>query len=246
MLSSDGRQRASLEGLVKRVQSRETEIKAILDASIRSRDETHNLLGQTRDLVNDVIKLQSSVENSDTEAKKVLGLSAQAGLARSYLTESKKLEFRSNLFTGLLYLTVSITIALAAFYVLPSLEHAIEHGTNDQQSKLLVTLLRASILAPLVFVLYFTTKQISSIETLRMDYAEKAAASLAYSGYRDEMSADPSLLERLRGSLLLKFAEHPERLLRKTGTRETIEVSSPGFKATSSTGKPVEAPGGEE
>jgi hypothetical protein len=56
---------------------------------------------------------------------------------------------------------------------------------------------------------------------------------LAYSGYKDEMSEDVSLLERLRGSLLLKFAEHPERLLRKQPVTDRIEVEAPGFKASS-------------
>ena len=83
--------------------------------------------------------------------------------------------------------------------------------------------------------MFFTNRQISAAETLRMDYAEKAAASLAYSGYRDEMAADKSLLDRLRGSLLLKFAEHPERLLRKQKPQESISVTSDGFQASSET-----------
>jgi hypothetical protein len=239
LLSKDGRQRASLESLVKRVQAHDVEVQQLRDSVDGKRVEIEAILAQSQEKMNAISGLQISLADSDEKAKLVLGLSAQAGLARSYLTESRKLETRANWFTAALYASVAITILLAACYVLPSLEKAI-NGPVGQESKLLVTLLRASILSPLVYVLYFTVKQISSLETLRMDYAEKAAASLAYSGYRDEMSADVSLLERLRGSLLLKFAEHPERLLRKSETRETISVTSPGFSATSSSGKAPE------
>ena len=85
-------------------------------------------------------------------------------------------------------------------------------------------------------MLYFTNKQIRTLEMLRMDYAEKAAASLAYSGYRDEMGRDATLLERLKGSLLMKFSEHPERLLRKQLPAERMEIDAPGFKMESQTG----------
>lgn len=169
------------------------------------------------------------------KAELVLGLSSQAGLANSYLNESRKLSIKSYIYSAILYLTSISAAIIAALYVLPELQDSLKSTDALTVEKAIpFALLRATILASLVYILYFTSKQISSIETIRMDYAEKAAASLAYSGYKGEMSDDGSLLERLRGSLLLKFAEHPERLLRKRPVQDRIEVEGPGFKASSS------------
>lgn len=237
LLNPDGAQANSLQMLVKRVQAKEEEINAFNERVSKATAETDALVQHTQAMAFEIDKALVSIAGSEEEAKRILGLSAQAGLARSYLTESEKLGWRSTVFTGLLYATAAATIALAACYVLPSLESAVKGNVTGQETKLLLTLLRASILAPLVFVLYFTNRQIRTIDMLRMDYAEKAAASLAYSGYRDEMSNDASLLERLRSSLLLKFAEHPERLLRKVLPNERIEINESGFKMQSETGE---------
>lgn len=186
---------------------------------------------------------QAQIDELRSEAELVLGLSNQAGLASSYMKESQKLNFRSLSYTVILYIVSGITAAIAAFYVLPNIEASVRTGSGDMLS---ITLLRATILAPLVYVIYFTTKQISSIETLRMDYAEKAAASLAYSGYKGEMSQDQPLLESLRGSLLMKFAEHPERLLRKHSSREGFELKLPNFRAFGTTKGKDEKPEDQE
>lgn len=175
-----------------------------------------------------------SLVATKNKAELVLGLSSQAGLANSYLNESKKLTIKSYVYSAILYLTSIAAAIIAAIYVLPELQDSLKSTDSLTVEKAIpLALLRATILAPLIYILYFTSKQITSIETIRMDYAEKAAASLAYSGYKGEMSDDGSLLERLRGSLLLKFAEHPERLLRKRPVQDRIEVEGPGFKASS-------------
>ena len=90
-------------------------------------------------------------------------------------------------------------------------------------------------MAPLVYVIYFTQKTLSSIELLRMDYAEKSAASLAYSGYKDQMEADPDLIKQLQASLLMKFSEHPERLLHSGKYHSKAKVKTAGFEAEAET-----------
>jgi hypothetical protein len=94
-----------------------------------------------------------------------------------------------------------------------------------------MTLLRALTLGPLVYVIFFTNRRISTLEILRMDYAEKAAASLSYSGYREQMTADDDLLHQLKASLLSKFHDHPERLLRGHATSTMAKVETAGFTA---------------
>lgn len=234
LASGDGRGK-SLEAFRRIAEGKIESIDTVLNKASTSSTKADASLKRLEEVAGKFDETRSDLDSIKAQAEAVLSLSNQAGLASSYLKESQKLAFKSTVFTGILYLTSIATALIAAFYVLPSLEHTItSNGGNLSDRALPVTLLRATILAPLVYVIYFTTRQISSLETLRMDYAEKAAASLAYSGYKEEMSEDTSLLDRLRGSLLLKFAEHPERLLRRRPVRDTIEVETPGFKATSS------------
>ena len=233
LASGDGRGK-SLEALKRTADQKLEAIERVLANAEKASKSASSSVSELEGAQAAFKSIQGEIDTLKKEATSVLSLSNQAGLARSYLKESSKLATKSYIFTSILYATAIATAFIAAFYVLPTLEHNIgANGKSAMADALPFTLLRATVLAPLVYVLYFTTRQVSSLETLRMDYAEKAAASLAYSGYKDEMSEDVSLLERLRGSLLLKFAEHPERLLRKQPVTDRIEVEAPGFKASS-------------
>ncbi|NMW32374.1 hypothetical protein HKD42_09905 [Altererythrobacter sp. RZ02] len=237
LASGDARGK-SLESLKRRAEAKLDQIDDVLTKSATAKalvEQSNLTLNKTKLEIDALLGRLKDVEN---RAQDVLSLSNQAGLAASYLKESAGLKAKSYVFTGILYVTAIAAVFIAAFYVLPSLERTAADGNGAilDSRAIYITLLRATVLAPLVYVIYFTTKQISALETLRMDYAEKAAASLAYSGYKDELSVDDSLLEQLRGSLLLRFAEHPERLLRKTPFREAIKIRLPGFLASSTSG----------
>jgi hypothetical protein len=173
------------------------------------------------------------VDSLREEAESVLQLSSQAGLAASYRQEAIRLSKMSAVFTGVLYVSAIATLVIAAFYVLPELNEALKGATEGVTfvEALGMTFLRALVLGPLIYVLFFTTKRISSIEMLRMDYAEKAAASLSYSGYKDEMAVDADLLRQLKASLISKFQDHPERLLRLNATTTIAKVQAAGFSA---------------
>lgn len=234
LASGDGRGK-SLESLKRQAEEKLELIDGVLKKGEQAQLSASTALQKLSESQSQAEVVSASLSKTQEKANEVLALSSQAGLASSYLNESKTLRKRSFGFTCILYIASFITLLLAGFYVIPGLEHNVSGGSNATftTDALLTTLLRATILAPLVYVIYFTTRQISSLETLRMDYAEKAAASLAYSGYKDEVSVDGNLLEQLRGSLLLRFAEHPERLLRKRPTSESIEIRGPGFSASS-------------
>ncbi len=233
LASGDGRGK-SLESLKRRAEEKLSSIEDVLANASKASSLASESIESLNSALSEIEEAQKEIETTKIEAKLVMGLSSQAGLANSYLQESRKLARRSYIFTAILYITSLCAAAIAALYVLPSLEHTISNDAGSFLERAIpTTMLRATVLAPLVYVIYFTTRQISSLETLRMDYAEKAAASLAYSGYKGEMSEDGSLLERLRSSLLLKFAEHPERLLRKRPVTDTIKVETPGFSASS-------------
>lgn len=234
----DARNKTSLETLAKRARDRAAEIEELANATMAQLDAAKALAAETLLQRDEAVAVLDEVQAAKNEAEKVLNLSSQAGLAASYQKESQRLQSRSGMFTGILYVSAVLTIGVAAFYVLPELSRAVSQtdGHLDFWKSFSIVLLRASVLAPLVFVIYFTNKRIGTLELLRMDYAEKAAASLAYSGYKDQVEADEALLHQLKSSLLIKFAEHPERLLRPEATTTTAKVKTPGFEAETTVG----------
>lgn len=239
LASGDGRGK-SLESLKRQAETKLEAIDDVLAKSITARAAVDGAETELATWNASFGEADKALTVTKTKADLVLGLSSQAGLANSYLNESRKLATKSYIYSAILYATSIAAAIIAAVYVLPELQNSLKStDTMTVERAIPLAFLRTTILAPLVYILYFTSKQISSIETIRMDYAEKAAASLAYSGYKGEMSDDGSLLERLRGSLLLKFAEHPERLLRKRPVQDRIEVEGPGFRASSSSAEAV-------
>lgn len=232
LINPDGRIKSSLESLARRARERISEIDIAATKSADQRKEIDGLISEiiaNRDKVN---ILEQEISKIKSTAEQVLNLSSQAGLAASYKSESDTLGSKANTFTYVLYGATALTLVVALFYVLPEISKLVTSQTDsiDGWEAFSLTLLRLSALAPLVYLIYFTTKRVSHLETLRMDYAEKAAASLAYSGYRDQMNGDDDLLQQLKGSLLIKFAEHPERLLRVGDTTTKAKVRAHGFE----------------
>jgi hypothetical protein len=238
MVNPDGRNRNSLESLARRARERISEIDSATTVSIEQREKIGTLISEIEKEREKIATLEQEISTIKTTAEQILNLSSQAGLAASYKTESDVLEKRAKNFTCVLYGATALTLGIALFYVLPEISKLVTNQTDqvDGWEAFSLTLLRLSALAPLVYLIYFTTKRVSQLETLRMDYAEKAAASLAYSGYRDQMDVDEELLRQLKGSLLIKFAEHPERLLRTKETTTSARVKTANFEAETRVG----------
>lgn len=233
IVNPDARSKTSLETLARKARERVSEIEELSVAASKGKDDATESKRQTEVCLGDARSILIELRKITNQANEVLNLSSQAGLAASYSQESKQLGKRSLVFTITLYIAAAITALAAALYVLPQLSTALTrvgHGITVVEA-LSVTALRVGVLAPLVYVIFFSTRRIQSLELLRMDYAEKAAASLAYSGYREQMDTDEDLLRQLKSSLLIKFAEHPERLLRVGETTTSAKVKTAGFEA---------------
>jgi hypothetical protein len=228
LLNPDGRAKLSLENAAKKA-------RGIVDEISKFAVDTKNIVDtvagdkkQLAQIVSDSNEALKGLKSKEIEAEQILNLASKAGLAASYIKETSRLESRSTIFTVVLYVTAIFTILAAAFWVLPEIEKGISKIDNSLTlwQVLSLTLLRATALAPLVYVLYFTNKRISEIELLRMDYAEKAAASLAYSGYEDQMKSDANLLYQLKTGLLRKFSQNPERLLQKSTWKTSARIKN--------------------
>jgi hypothetical protein len=234
LTNPDGRNRTSLEALARRARERMSDIDADRAKVESALSQATADVASTKEAMEFVKNSVHALDLTRVEAEKVLGLSSQAGLAASYKKEADRLQKISLYFTVGLYFVSLVTLLFATLYVLPELTKAIAGGAEDDLSRALsLTFLRSLALGPLVYVIYFTSNRINVLEMLRMDYAEKAAASLSYSGYREQMTADEDLLHQLKASLLSKFHDHPERLLRGNSTSTSSTVVAQGFTAES-------------
>lgn len=152
----------------------------------------------------------------------------QAGLAGAYKTERDKLSSEQNRFALSFYGIILAIIVYAAIFLLPVFRDlAGLNGGSDAtvRDSALMLLIRLVILSPVVWALIFTNRRFRYLETLQMDYAAKTTTALAYSGYIDEMEGDRELSRRLKDGLVLRFLEHPSRLL---GKKQEVDVSSSG------------------
>ncbi len=244
-LDGDARHSDSLEKLVRTVRSKITDAEEIAKTIIPLKTQAETNSDAIEEALADSTTRAQSIVEIEKDALKVLGLASQAGLAKSYMQERKKLELNKIIYTVVFYVGIGVMAIVAAKYVLPAFETLVAPASSgndiDVWQRALVLAIRSALLAPFVWAILFTSSRVQKIETLELDYAEKAAASLAYHGYKSEMETDSSLLERLKSGLLVRFSEHPERLLRKNPPSTEIEAGNGLFRMSSKTG-PAEKP----
>lgn len=205
-------------------------------------NEAAKRIGSTE---SNIAKLHKAAENHETAAKSslaqlessneraldILNNATQAGLAGAYKTERDKISRQQNYFAIAFYGIILSIIIYAAIFILPIVHGALA-GNNGNPiptaESAIIVAVRILILAPAVWALIFTNRRYTYLETLQMDYAAKASTALAYSGYRDEMEQDPALSKRLKDGLVVRFLEHPSRLLGDKVERNKSSVGPEG------------------
>jgi hypothetical protein len=175
------------------------------------------------------------LESSNKRAQEILTNATQAGLAGAYKTERENLKSQQNIFACVFYGIIAAILTYAIIFLLPIFKNLLENNevNNGIAENAEVLLVRLLILAPAVWALIFTNKRYVNLETLQMDYAAKSATALAYSGYRDEMADDPELSRQLKDGLLVRFIEHPSRLI-NGNSRDDLKNTLGMFSRSSS------------
>jgi hypothetical protein len=216
-----------LESLVRSARERSEEIDAIRAKALqaeRAASESSETAKQHETASQEAL---TSLQDADRRADDILRNATQAGLAGAYKTERDKLGGEQTKFALAFYGIILLIILYAAVFLLPIFRDMIENGNQalSTQDSALMLFVRLVILSPVVWALIFTNRRFRYLETLQMDYAAKTSTALAYSGYIDEMASDPELSKRLKDGLVLRFLEHPSRLL---GKKQEVDVSSSG------------------
>jgi hypothetical protein len=206
----------ALENLVRTARSKSDEINDVLTSVKASQEAAATAAKMALDSSE---KSKTSLDGLDASDKKAFGILnnvTQAGLAGAYKTEREHLQRQQDRFSLVFYGIIISVIVYAAIFILPIVSKILTvNGATDLAVKenALLLLVRFLIVTPAIWALIFTNKRYVTLEALQMDYAAKASTALAYSGYRDEMGDDVDLSKRLKDGLLMRFLEHPSRLL---------------------------------
>ena len=244
-LSSGNANQNPLEKLVRSARERSEEIDKIKGNAAEEQEkaaESANTANESRAKADELLE---SLRDSNKKADEILRNATQAGLAGAYKIERDKLAKEQNRFAVAFYGIIIMIIIYAAFFLLPVFKQLAGlngHGSISVEDSALMLLVRLAIISPVVWALIFTNRRFRYLETLQMDYAAKMTTALAYAGYIDEIGADPELGKRLKDGLVLRFLEHPSRLLGKKqevdrsisgpeGVRVESTISSPSAKS---------------
>lgn len=233
----DGRRTNSIDRLVNSIRKKVSDLEEELEKVEPVIEGIRLNKASSEEALTHIGAVSAELDETNKAAKTTLGLASQAGLAKSYIEERSKLSGVKTIYTWVFYVGIVAMVMIAAVYVLPAFEKfAVGGGKEiDYLERTLILLIRSAILAPFVWAIVFTSNRLKRVETLEMDYAEKAAAALAYHGYKSEMDGDLNLLQRLKNGLLVRFSEHPERLLRKTPPKTIVESDNDHFKVSTDT-----------
>jgi hypothetical protein len=239
LASGDARRGTSLERFIGAAKQKNEQVEALLQNAIKEEQRVRDLRTAAEGNSTAALSLMNELESIKGRADEILRGATQAGLAGAYKLERDRLS-REQFWYAIVFYTIIVgVIAYAAIAIVPVFSKIIENGgstaTTVGESALLLAV-RLVILIPAIWALLFTSRRHSKIETLQMDYAAKANTALAYSGYRDEMDDDEALAQKLRDGLLVRFLEHPERLLNKSPVSEKVDVGPEGVSYSSQTG----------
>jgi hypothetical protein len=223
-LANGHARQGSLESLVRDARSKSDEIDALLLTVSASKDAAQMAAEQAKGASGRADDELLGLSRSNEKAVEILNNATQAGLAGAYKTEREKLKKQQDIFGYIFYGIIIAIIVYAAIFLIPiardllvpSDKRGIASAENAE-----ILLVRLLILTPAIWALIFTNRRYANLESLQMDYAAKSATALAYSGYRDEMSDDAELSKRLKDGLLIRFLEHPSRLL-KNGAKDDV------------------------
>lgn len=237
LASGDARRGDSIEKFVRGAREKNEELQQLASAAIAHSRAVKEAEAEAQRAMESVSAGLERMAEAEKRAGEILRGATQVGLAGAYKTERDRLFKEQVMFAGAFYAINIAIVAYAAIWIVPVLSDAIEQANNGPTAteSALMLLVRTVILAPAIAALIFTARRHAKLETLQMDYAAKANTALAYSGYRDEVGDDPTLATKLRDGLVVRFLEHPERLLSRSSATEEVDLGPQGvrYKSTS-------------
>ncbi|WP_180838096.1 MULTISPECIES: hypothetical protein [Stenotrophomonas] len=129
------------------------------------------------------------------------------GLAKSFQDRSNNLQHERKLWTwGFAGSTIVLLAVAIAF--------AIELTSMTYESLLVHLLRKIGLAAPVIWIGWYSARQVGRIARVQEDYEYKAASALAFQSYKEEakLGGDPELEKKLLEHAIITFGENPVRL----------------------------------
>lgn len=129
------------------------------------------------------------------------------GLAQSFQDRSNNLQFERKLWTYGFAGSALILVVIAVVF-------AIDLTSMTFESLAVHLLRKIGLAAPMIWVGWYSARQIGRISRVQEDYEYKAASALAFQSYKDEakIGSDPEMERKLLEHAIKTFGENPVRL----------------------------------
>lgn len=144
-------------------------------------------------------------ESRRSEIADLLENANKVGLARSFSDKSAELTWTWRGWAIAFLAGIAGLLWIGVYELLPLLRI----GSPDP----VAVVLRFLIASPLVWFTWFSARQYGHVLRITEDYSFKAAAAMAYVGYRNEMGADQDMLNLLKESAIRNFGSNPAEML---------------------------------
>lgn len=198
---------ASLEDTTKKAaEVSRLEEKARLDA-----EKVDTLLAELAELKGEVEKAQDEQDKLFDQfyayretVDQTLGDANRVSMAGAFITQRDKYDKPLNSWNTIFVLSIVVLIFMAIWVVAPFV-------TSGRWFDFLI---RLPLTAPAIWLAWFASKQYTHVSQLREDYAYKAAAAMAFEGYKREAvaSTNPEMQSKLLDTAISQLGDNPIRI----------------------------------
>lgn len=181
-------------------------------AAVAAKTEADNTAKLTQELKEAIEKKNSLFEDFESRRDQVNGLLENAnkvGLAKSFQDKRKELKKTWQTWAILFIAGIAGLLYLGLYELLPLMSKGpIDPATLG---------VRLFLSSPIIWFTWFSARQYAHVLRICEDYSFKEASAMAFTGYRNEVQADPGLVKQLQESAIRNFSSNPaDMLLKKT------------------------------
>lgn len=206
---SDLANEASSDATSVGAQKREVErlLQVAAETLASSIDQQNVLKAKALDVDEVLEKTDELAKGAIESVKQALRAVRDQGLAKSFQDRSNKLRHERTLWTTAFAASAVFLLALAVAF-------ASDLETMTYESLVVHLLRKIGLAAPLVWLGWYSARQVGRISRVQEDYEYKAASALAFQAYKEEanVGGDPELTKRLLEHAIKTFGENPVRL----------------------------------
>lgn len=163
-----------------------------------------------KDLADAVSKKDKLFAEFEERRKEIAGLLQNAnkvGLAKSFQDKCKELTWIWRIWAVLFFFGITSLTWIGYSELLPLL-------LRDKLDPVSLGV-RFMLTGPVIWFTWFAARQYAHVLRISEDYAFKEAAAMAFVGYRDEVAADPAMIQLLQENAIRNFGSNPAKLLLK-------------------------------